>query len=144
MALRVTRSCPSCGAVFESGLDRRGIGIPFVECEECGEIIALNHITEWELKSFWQKCAFILITIWTAVLYACGAVVIGCAVEQLATETIIWMNTASHVLAIYSIGLLVTIPIGFVLLGKDIRQSKTRMASPKYRALLISAGLLKD
>jgi len=144
MALRVTRSCPSCGAVFESGLDRREIGIPFVECKECGQVIILNHITEWELKSVWQKCAFILITIWTAVLYASGAVIIGCAVEWLATENIIWMNAASHSLVVYGIGLLVTIPIGIVLLAKDIRQSKTRMASPKYRVLLMSAGLLKD
>jgi len=83
MGIYVQRSCPKCKTILE-GLTRdyRAIGPPFVECKVCGTVVKLSHIEEWDMKDVVNKFGYILIHIWTNLLFSIfGCVLVGLFLE---------------------------------------------------------------
>lgn len=133
------RTCPHCGEIVENWTrDYRDLGEPYVQCLSCKKYMIRKHITEWELKNCFNKLCYMLMAVYTCILYGFFPVLIYLLIvgEKQAEE-----NTF---LVVYSCGVLffgVLVTYGFC---KDVAESKVRMQNPEYRRLLVAIGLLSE
>lgn len=71
MTTYIERSCPHCGAVFQSGPEGcREIGEPFRRCDRCLGLFLLDHEyrTEWALMNLFHKLCYWIVRIIRAFL----------------------------------------------------------------------------
>jgi hypothetical protein len=135
----VIKKCPNCKDIYYTGHDRRGIGIPYKTCILCKTIIIDEAETEWELKNLGQKFVYILICIWTSILFgAIGPIMVYCFNELTDTKT-----TDKQGLYAYIIGIIIFGIIFYRANIKDIQLSKERMKDANYRGILKKLGLLE-
>ena len=139
MAATVIKRCPHCKNIFETGIDSRGIGIPFKICQSCDGYIIDTDETEWELKSPFSKLLYFLICAWTSIQY--GILPLIAALFIGPKFGVNFEN--KELFTFWGIGTLV---LAFLIIKAnsiDIRESKTRMQNPEYRKTLEKLGLIR-
>ena len=112
-----------------------GIGKPFVECSNCGQVVVDRDTTEWELKNIFQKIFFLFISLYTVFLFAMLPVLIyGFSTDNPSDAT---------VFVIYFVSVVCLSLLTGKGLFEEINASKERMKDQSYRETLQSMGLLK-
>lgn len=137
----IIKWCPYCHRIYESGSTTEYLGVPYVVCERCGNVVINKGCTEWELKNPFQKTGYILISTYSALLYSFFPVLaLGILNEyvlklDLAVREYIlfWIPCAAVLLILYAKNVF-----------RRIQESKQRMQNPKYREYLKVLGLLRE
>lgn len=135
MGMYVIKKCPHCQTVYEEGHESRGIGRPFRKCSQCEGVIIDTDETEWELKSPLGKATYFLICGYTCIVYGTGFLLV-------ASFAFKGLSTIDYMM-LWAGGCVVALGVLIIVNYRDIEESQTRMADPKYRELLETLGLLK-
>lgn len=128
MSTYVKRKCGNCSGTIENWTrDYRTIGTPLMKCENCGALNKVDHITEWDLMSKFEKMSWIF-GILSAFYYTLFTVLLFALVAYLLS---LEMGTISIVSAI-----ILGLSLRYSLLYFAIRESRKRMHDSHYRMML--------
>jgi len=142
MAVYEQHRCPFCrrGTGWERSYPK--IGAPLGPCPHCGRLVTIPETTEWALMTTSSKVGYVLVTIWSAVFWGMGGVLVTIPFRELWGWGAGWSD-AEWLFTTWGICSVVLLPwlgFQFTLL---LRASHVRMQDPDYRRRLRIRGLLR-
>lgn len=137
MSIYVTRYCPTCKRVIENYTrDYRAIGVPFVRCESCDQLIKYTHIFEWDTKQIFGKVTYLGIMLLTTILYS-GALPLAYIFYAEFAE---FKPSENTFIILFISGFIVTAIWSIYITVKDIKESRDRLKDKNYRRLIELLG----
>lgn len=139
MGVFVTRKCPRCGNIFEHMEPSYvGVGRPFYGCGNCGTIVKVDHINEWDLMKLSVKAYHFLALTKTSLMYG-----IIPSLVYLFYAMIQGFEASDPIfLYFWGVSFLVIFLVGTVNLYLSIKRSKERMSDKKYVEFLKENGFV--
>ena len=136
MSTYVWRSCPHCNATIEFTRDYRAIDRPYTQCPNCNQLIVLEHQTEWDTKSQFEKLKYLGVQFYTAVLYG----MLLPLVYLFITWAMDLPRSNQAFLIVYGIGFLLAGALVIYVFREEVRESWERLEDPQYRKFLRRIG----
>lgn len=127
-------SCPKCRATLEPlGISYISLGNPFVKCYNCGIIVKLSHINEWEQIHFLSKIWYYFVSSIWPIFWGAGT---GGIIAAILDEVFEIKISTSLYLSMICIGAIIWLSISLIKFQKEVVKSKQRTQDPEYRAKL--------
>ena len=147
MGLMVELTCRTCGhPVYVERKETRGLGKPYVRCANCKAMLILGGRTEWQLKSSGARAAYVLSQCAPALvlpMFLVFAVWGGFWLTAKLTDDLNDTALVVASVAVYVVGVAVSIKSASKRLKREIAQSRKRMLDADYRHRLKHMHLLK-